>query len=458
MTFRELAKNVISRFGRRSPAENDNAPAQLDANPPIPEQVLPDSSETSPSTPSEQLEHLFEHYTLSPTHPIYRQFFPLGEDDDPDWAQQFADPLGENTSEVVKGVIHRYKGRALLLPTFQCAAYCNFCFRRSKVQRTPPLTQQEIYAAIAYLAGRKDITKIILSGGDPLMLPGRQFRDLIEKLCNIPQLEELRIHTRMPVVNPQSMFGDKLMALGYAQQQRKKNVVLVVHSNHPVELKPGLASNMSLYMLDSLIERGVTLFSQSVLLRTINDNAKTLYEMVDNFIERGIFPYYIHHPDLVPGTKRFHVSLGEGRKIIGDLYKKLDEEQAPFAKLRYIIEVPGGHGKVDAMSSHVAQDGQDWLLQNEEGEVYRYNDTAKQPSCVKERDLNIFPKQPVRHGEQWGTSSQRYEALANTFLPTHQGACGEGWGIGKAPDRRLEAIYGPQRFDRIRALFYPDPD
>ncbi|GIL39434.1 lysine 2,3-aminomutase [Rhodospirillales bacterium TMPK1] len=264
--------------------------------------------------------------------PIALQFVPSSDEliTTPD---ELADPIGDSVHEKVPGVIHRYPDRVLLKPIHACAVYCRFCFRRETVgPGARALTDEEIVAALAYIASHKSIWEVILTGGDPLLLSPRRMRDLITRLDAIEHVKTIRIHTRVPIVDPARVDADMVAAL-----RAPTPVWVGVHTNHARELTIEARAALA-----RLADAGLPLIAQTVLLRGVNDDADTLEELFRSLVECRVKPYYLHHPDLAPGTSRFRLPLDRGRALLRTLRGRL----SGLAQPTYVLDLPGGHGKV----------------------------------------------------------------------------------------------------------------
>ncbi len=271
-----------------------------------------------------------------PADPIARQFLP-----DPRELQttpeERADPIGDEAHSPVRGIVHRYPDRVLLKPLHVCPVYCRFCFRREVVGPggAGALTAEELDAAMAYIAAHPAIWEVIVTGGDPLMLSPRRARDISTGLGAIDHVRIVRWHTRVPVVDPQrvtSALVDALVASG-------KTIWLAVHANHPRELTPGARAALA-----RLADGGIALVSQTVLLRGVNDDVETLAALMRGFVESRVKPYYLHHADLAPGTSHFRTTVAEGQALVRALRGRL----SGLAQPTYVLDIPGGHGKVPA--------------------------------------------------------------------------------------------------------------
>lgn len=265
--------------------------------------------------------------------PIARQFIPdtaelvqaPGED---------ADPIGDDRHSPVEGIVHRYPDRVLLKLVHTCAVYCRFCFRREMVGpgKRAGLSAPALASALDYIRARPEIWEVILSGGDPLVLSDRRLKSVIDVLAGIGHVKILRLHTRIPVVEPARITRKCIAALTPAG----KTTYLVLHANHPREMTSAAREACA-----RLIAAGVPMLSQSVLLRGVNDDVETLAELMRTFVECGIKPYYLHHCDPAPGTGHFRVPITRGQELMRGLRGRLSGLCQPT----YVLDIPGGHGK-----------------------------------------------------------------------------------------------------------------
>ncbi len=266
-----------------------------------------------------------------PLDPIARQFEPSADEAKPA-PDDLADPIGDLTHSVSECLVHRHPDRVLLVPTWACPVHCRFCFRRDRVGGKGP-DETQLQQALAYIRAHLEIREAILTGGDPLMLPPRRLQALIQDLVAIPHIESLRIHSRVPVAAPARITPTLARLLGGAA----KPVYLLVHVNHEREITPEAAAGF-----DRLRQAGVPMLSQSVLLKGVNDRVETLEALFRALLRLGVKPYYLHHPDRVPGTGHFRLSLQEGRALMAALRPRLSGLALPV----YILDLPGGKGKV----------------------------------------------------------------------------------------------------------------
>ena len=257
-----------------------------------------------------------------------------------------ADPLDEERLSPVQGVVHRYPDRVLLKLTHACPVYCRFCFRRETVGPGGPqaLSDASLTAALDYIAGDPGIWEVILTGGDPLVLSPRRVAEVTQRLSAIETVKVLRWHSRVPVVDP----GRVTDGLAAALRSPSKAVYVALHANHPRELNPAARAACA-----RLIDAGIVMVSQTVLLRGVNDDAETLAALMRGFVEARVKPYYLHHPDLAPGTGKFRLSIAEGQAIVRALRGRL----SGLAQPTYVLDIPGGYGKVPVGPGYIEDGG-----------------------------------------------------------------------------------------------------
>lgn len=269
-----------------------------------------------------------------PNDPIARQFIP-DVSELVVRTEEMADPIGDAAMSPVDGIVHRYPDRVLLKLIHVCPVYCRFCFRRETVGpgSATHLSAQALDAAFAYIAAHPEIFEVILTGGDPLVLSLRRLANVIERLRAIAHVAIIRIHTRVPVAEP-ALVTEELTQL---LRNAGKTVYIALHANHPRELTPAAQAACT-----KLIDAGIPMLSQSVLLRGVNDDVDTLAELMRAFVRARVKPYYLHHPDLARGTAHFRISIAEGRALVSALRGRLSGLCQPT----YVLDIPGGFGKV----------------------------------------------------------------------------------------------------------------
>ncbi len=269
-----------------------------------------------------------------PDDPIGRQFIPH-PDELHTAPHERPDPIGDDTFSPVPGIVHRYADRALLKPLLICPTYCRFCFRREHVGPGGGLlTDAQLEGAFDWLRAHPAVREVILTGGDPLMLSARRLRHILGTLEGIPHVELLRIHTRVPIAEPGRV----------SDLRTEKPLWVVVHINHARELTPDAIAS-----LRDIQAQGVPLLGQSVLLRGVNDTAEALEALFRAMLRARVKPYYLHQLDPAPGTARFHVPIAEGQAILRQLRGRVTGLAWPT----YVLDIPGGHGKVPIGPSYL---------------------------------------------------------------------------------------------------------
>jgi lysine 2,3-aminomutase len=295
-----------------------------------------------------------------PNDPIALQFVPSAAEL-ATTPEEREDPIGDLAHSPVEGIVHRYPDRVLLKAVHVCPVYCRFCFRREMVgpQGLGTLTAEALDKAFAYIAEHPEIWEVILTGGDPLVLSPRRLSELMQRLSAIDHVKIVRFHTRVPVVEPERVDE----ALVAALQASGKTVYVALHANHPRELTPVARSACA-----RLVDAGIVMLSQSVLLRGINDDPDTLAALMRAFVETRIKPYYLHHPDLAPGTSHFRLSIEEGRALVAGLRGRVSGLCQPT----YVLDIPGGYGKAVIAPDTVSERAGCYTISDFRGEEHAY--------------------------------------------------------------------------------------
>ncbi|NEX44932.1 lysine-2,3-aminomutase-like protein [Rhodobacter sp. ETT8] len=293
---------------------------------------------------------------------VARQFVPTREElvERP---EDMADPIGDDTHAPVPGLTHRYPDRVILHVTKTCEVYCRFCFRRETVGDTGHLPADQLEAALAYIASTPAIREVILTGGDPLVLSARRIADLVGRLAAIGHVDLVRLHTRVPVVAPDRINASLVEAL-----RQHPSVWVVVHTNHADEMTPEAAAALS-----RLADAGVPLLSQTVLLRGVNDSADTLEALFRALLRLRVKPYYLHHCDLARGAGHFRTTIAAGQAIMAALRGRMSGTALPT----YVLDIPGGYGKVPIGPTYLAQQDGAWQVTDPNGRLHRYEDPAR---------------------------------------------------------------------------------
>jgi lysine 2,3-aminomutase len=266
-----------------------------------------------------------------PHDPVAKQFLPDIRELDQQ-PEENADPIGDDAHSPVEGVVHRYPDRVLQKLVNACAVYCRFCFRREMVgPGRGGLSRAALDAALDYIAATPQIWEVILTGGDPLVLSPRRLKAVMARLAAIDHVKVIRVHTRLPAVAPEKITPTLVKAL-----RTDKATFIVLHANHARELTEAARAACA-----RLIDAGIPMLSQSVLLRGVNDDADTLGQLMRTLVECRIKPYYLHHADLAPGTAHFRTTIAEGQALMRTLHGRTSGLCQPS----YVLDIPGGHGK-----------------------------------------------------------------------------------------------------------------
>src|SRR5215216_1279953 len=297
------------------------------------------------------------------TDPISLQFVPH-----PDELQvlptELSDPIGDGKHTPIDGIVHRYPDRLLLKAVHVCPVYCRFCFRREKVGRGgEALTPSALQSALNYILEHREVWEVVLSGGDPLILPDTKLLPLVDRLHQISHVEVIRLHTRFPVSIPQRITKETVNGL-----LGRAAVYMVLHCNHPRELTPQAIEACALF-----IDSGIPVMSQSVLLAGVNDDLTTLEQLLRKLVRNRIKPYYLHHLDLARGTNHFRTSIKQGQQLLELLRGRLSGLCQPT----YVLDIPGGYGKIPIGPNYLVSQAVEGVYQvtDYEGGVHVYHDT-----------------------------------------------------------------------------------
>jgi lysine 2,3-aminomutase len=299
-----------------------------------------------------------------PTDPIGAQFVPSAAELDEAEGDQ-RDPIGDERWSPLPGLVHRYPDRLLLKPILTCPVYCRFCFRREQVGKgTGVLGPAALDRAFGYIAEHPEIWEVIVTGGDPFLLSPRRIAAVVRRLEGVPHLAVIRFHSRVPVVAPRRVGAALVAALA-----TDKALYVVIHANHPRELTPAMREAVG-----RLVRAGIPVLSQSVLLRGVNDNAAVLEALFRGLVAMRVKPYYLHHPDLAPGTGHFRLGIAEGQALVGALRGRVSGLCQPS----YVLDIPGGYGKVPiaASAAQTRERPGCWVVEDPAGRKHRYPPSA----------------------------------------------------------------------------------
>jgi lysine 2,3-aminomutase len=296
---------------------------------------------------------------INPNCPIRRQAIPRIEEIHLS-KSEMVDPLGEDTHSPVPGLVHRYPDRVLLLVTDQCAVYCRYCTRRRLVgSNERSITQGNFEEVLKYLKSHRKVRDVLLSGGDPLLLENERLEEMLSRLRAIPHIELLRIGTRVPVTLPQRITS------GLVRMLKKYHPLMIsIHFTHPKEITDQVRRACS-----ELADGGIPLGSQTVLLKGINDKPYIMKKLVQELLKIRVRPYYIYQCDLAMGTEHFRTSVATGIQIM----EKLRGHTTGYAVPTYVVDAPGGGGKIPLQPDYVVSKGRGKIvLRNYEGKVFEY--------------------------------------------------------------------------------------
>lgn len=290
------------------------------------------------------------------------------------------DPLSEEDNSPVPGLTHRYPDRVLFYVTSVCAMYCRFCTRKRKVGHDP-VRKKDLEAGLAYIRSHPEIRDVIISGGDPFMLTDGPLEYVLKSLREIPHIEIIRIGTRMPVVLPQRITENVCDIL-----KKYHPVFINTHFNHPAEITPE-----SRKACEMLVNAGVPVGNQAVLLKGVNDDPLVLKELFKKLLTMRVRPYYLYQADIVNGANHFRTTVERGIEVIGALRGHTSGLAVP----QYVIDAPGGGGKIPLLPEYVVRrDNKEVVLRNYAGKEYRY------PNPNPEHPLGVHtPYMPAQQQE-----------------------------------------------------------
>ena len=266
--------------------------------------------------------------------PLWKQFIPDKREDSP-WGVK--DPIGDHLRTPIGHIVHRYSSRVLLMPSPLCPIACRYCFRKHLLNYDDKLFSQGLKVAFSYIRQNRNISEIILSGGDPLILEDQKLKFILDHLSEIPSVKDIRIHTRTPIILP-NRITSKFLTLIHFYKERFRFFHIVIHANHATEINDNVKT-----ALKNILKAGISLLSQSVLLKGVNDSDADLINLIEAFLDCGVRPYYLHHPDKVQGGEHFFLNLEEGEKI----YSALKAKVSGWAIPKYVVDSPKAVGKIN---------------------------------------------------------------------------------------------------------------
>jgi lysine 2,3-aminomutase len=269
------------------------------------------------------------------------------------------DPLAEETNSPVPNLVHRYPDRVLFLVSSECGVYCRFCTRKRRIGRWDPITEQTIETGIQYIRNHKEIRDVLISGGDPLLLSNSRLDWILHSIREIGHVDMIRIGSRMPSALPQRINNQLIKIL-----KKYHPLYLNIHFNHPSELTDEAKNACHL-----LADGGIPLGSQTVLLKGVNDHPSVIAVLMKQLLKLRVRPYYLLQADLVRGTEHFRTTIQTGLNIM----KRLRGHISGMALPNYVIDLPGGGGKVPLLPEYIVKlDENEIVLKNYQDKVYRY--------------------------------------------------------------------------------------
>ncbi|MFH1046627.1 MAG: lysine 2,3-aminomutase [Candidatus Omnitrophota bacterium] len=333
-----------------------------------------------------------------PNCPLRRQAIPTAEEF---YISPFdmVDPCGEDKDSPVPGIVHRYPDRILLLATDQCATYCRHCTRRRLIDpREHIVSPDKLERAYDYIKSNRKIRDVLISGGDPLMLADEVLENIISSIRQIPHVELLRIGTRLPVTLPQRITEDLVKML-----KKYAPLWISIHFNHPKEI-----TKRTKKACDMLVDSGIPLGSQTVLLKGINDRPYLMKKLMHELLRLRVRPYYIYQCDLARGISHFRTPIAVGINIM----EKMRGFTSGYAIPTYVVDGPGGGGKIPVAPNYVISQAKNlFVLRNYEGKMYSYREEPEIAPLTfnklfditassKHKSAKKKPSEPPTFGEQ----------------------------------------------------------
>ena len=320
-----------------------------------------------------------------PGDPIWRQCVPdeveLEDINAPE------DPLNEDDMSPVPNITHRYPDRALFLVTSQCGLYCRFCTRKRKVGNSSKISMKTLESAFDYLAQHEEITDVIMSGGDPLMLTDAMLEKILQRLREIKHIQVIRLGTKMPCVLPQRITPKLCNML-----KKYHPIYINTHFNHPWEITEESKKATGL-----LADAGIPIGNQSVLMKGVNDNADTMRELFKKLLAIRVRPYYLYQADLTKGANHFRTPLSVGLEIMDKLRGHISGLAVP----QFVVDAPGGGGKIPMLPNYViARDEEKIIVRNYKYDLFEYPDVREEEEVADSRNFMRRQKQRIKQHTQ----------------------------------------------------------
>ncbi len=319
--------------------------------------------------------------------PIYRQVVP--SKDELIKGCGVDDPLNEERDSPVPSITHRYPDRVLFLVAHECAVYCRFCTRKRKVSDASKISLKYLEAGINYIREHQEVRDVVLSGGDPLTLSDRRIEYILKSLREIPHVEIIRIGTKIPCVLPQRITKKLVNII-----KKYHPIYVNTHFNHPRELTPEAKQ-----ACERLVDAGIPVGNQCVLLKGVNDNVETMRELMKGLLKMRVRPYYIYQADIVKGTEHFRTRVEKGLEIIEGLRGHISGLAVPH----FVIDSPGGGGKIPLLPHYIEKlDDKEVIMRNFRGEQYIY------PQVQDSQRPDTQTAQPLVEQNDWQLDIQDY--------------------------------------------------
>jgi len=283
----------------------------------------------------------------------------------------YEDPLQEDAMSPVPNITHRYPDRALFLTTSQCGMYCRFCTRKRKVGNSEKISMKQLESAFKYLEEHTEIRDVIMSGGDPLMLTDTMLEKILKRLRQIPHIEIIRIGTRMPCVLPHRITPKLVEML-----KKYHPIYVNTHFNHPWEITPE-----STKACEMLVDAGIPVNNQAVLMKGVNDDAEVLKELFLKLLKIRVRPYYLFMADETRGANHFRTTLDKGLEIMYKLRGNISGLAIPH----FVIDAPGGGGKIPVLPQYILHRDEDKIvMRNYKNEIFIYREAKHEKTELKE--------------------------------------------------------------------------